>query len=408
MTGSEWDELWIDVHLATMAPGGAPYGRTDDGALAVKGGRIAWVGRRGELEAAPEKLAAAVHEGGGGWLTPGLIDCHSHIVHGGNRAREFETRLQGATYEEVARAGGGILSTVRATREAGEDNLFASARRRIEGLLGEGVTTMEIKSGYGLTVEGEMKMLRVARRLGRELPLFVVTTLLGAHALPDEFDGRPDDYIALVVGEMVPEAARAGLADAVDAYCEGIAFTPAQVETVFRAARAHGLPVKLHAEQFSDLGGGALAARYGALSADHLEYLGKDGVRAMADAGTVAVLLPGAFYFLRESQLPPVDLLQRNGIPIAIATDCNPGSSPTVSLLLMMNMACTIFRMTPEAALAGVTRNAAKALGLNHTVGTLEAGKAADLALWDVQHPAELAYAIGANPCRRVVKAATN
>ena len=408
MTGSEWDELWVDVHLATMAPGGAPYGRTDDGALAVKGGRIAWVGRRGELEAAPAKLAQAVHEGGGGWLTPGLIDCHSHIVHGGNRAREFETRLQGATYEEVARAGGGILSTVRATREAGEDNLFASARRRIEGLLGEGVTTMEIKSGYGLTVEGEMKMLRVARRLGRELPLVVVTTLLGAHALPDEFDGRPDDYIALVAGEMVPEAARAGLADAVDAYCEGIAFTPAQVETVFRAARAHGLPVKLHAEQFSDLGGAALAARYGALSADHLEYLGKDGVRAMADAGTVAVLLPGAFYFLRESQLPPVDLLQRNGIPIAIATDCNPGSSPTVSLLLMMNMACTIFRMTPEAALAGVTRNAAKALGLNHTVGTLEAGKAADLALWDVQHPAELAYAIGANPCRRVVKAATN
>jgi len=404
MSGRRWDAIWLNAELATMAEGKAPYGAIKDGALAVKDGTIAWVGRRAELPGRAEALAAAVHGAGGRWITPALIDCHTHIVHGGDRAREFELRLEGASYEEIARAGGGIRSTVAATRAASEEALFQGALPRLRALMAEGVTTVEIKSGYGLDVANEVKMLRVARRLGRELPLTVRATFLGAHALPPEFDGRPDDYIDLVCEKMLPKAADAGLVDAVDAFCEGIGFTPQQTERVFAAARARGLPVKLHAEQLSDLKGAVLAARYGALSADHLEYVRADGVKAMAKAGSVAVLLPGAFYFLRETQLPPVALFRKHGVPMAIATDCNPGSAPVTSLLLMLNMAATLFRLTPEEALAGATRNAARALGLAAERGTLEVGKAADFVLWDIAAPAALAYRFGFNPCAKVVR----
>jgi imidazolonepropionase len=378
MTASRggWDDLWVNGNLATMA-GGDGYGAVEDGAIAAADGRIAWIGRRADLPGAPESLAGALHDLAGRWVTPGLIDCHTHIVFGGNRAAEFEQRLQGATYEEIARAG---------------------------ALAAEGVTVLEIKSGYGLDVETELRMLRVARRLGERLPLRVVATFLGAHAIPPEFEGRADAYLDLVVEEALPAAAKAGLVDAVDAFCERIAFSPAQTARVFEAAGRLGLPVKLHADQLSDLGGAALAARYRALSAEHLEYASEDGLHAMAAAGTVAVLLPGAFYFLREARLPPIDALRRHGVPIAIATDCNPGSAPAVSLLLMLNMACTLFRMTPGEALAGITRNAAQVLGLSASHGTLAAGKAADFVAWDIGHPAELAYWIGANPCAGVVR----
>jgi imidazolonepropionase len=389
-----WDDLWVNGRLAAMTVGGAAYGAIEDGAIAAAGGRIAWVGPRRDLPGRPEQLARNVHDLSGSWLTPGLIDCHTHLVHAGDRAREFELRLQGASYEEIARAGGGIRSTVAQTRAASEDDLVASAQGRVDAFRREGVTTIEVKSGYGLDTANEAKMLRAARRLKG---VTVRTSFLGAHALPPEFEGRSGAYIDRVVEEMLP--AVAGLADAVDAFCEKIAFSPEETRRVFAAARARGLPVKLHADQLSDLSGAALAAEFGALSADHLEYTSVAGVDAMAGAGTVAVILPGAFYFLREKQLPPIEAMRKAGVPIAIASDCNPGSSPATSLLLMLNMAATLFRLTPEEALAGVTRSAAAALGLSASHGTLEVGKTADFAIFAIERPAELAYRIGANPC---------
>lgn len=399
------DVIWVGGDLASMEPGGGPWGKIQDAALGVKDGRIAWIGRQADLPERPRAMAREVRDFTGRWITPGLIDCHTHLVYGGDRAREFEMRLQGASYEEIARAGGGILSTVAATRADDEDSLLASAARRLAALTAEGVTTVEIKSGYGLDIETELKQLRVARRLGQQANVTVRTSFLGAHALPPGFDGDADDYIDFVCAESLPAAAEAGLVDAVDAFCETIAFSPEQVARVFHRAAALGLPVKLHADQLSDLGGAGLAARHGALSADHLEYAAEPGIQAMAAAGTVAVLLPGAFYTLRERQLPPVDLFRQNGVPIAIATDCNPGSSPATSILLMLNMACTLFRLTPEESLAGVTRNAAAALGLQQTHGTLAEGKVADFCLWDIADPAELAYRIGFNPLAGRVRA---
>jgi imidazolonepropionase len=399
-----WDDLWLNGRLATMAAGGrAAYGAIEGGALAAQDGKLAWVGRADELPGPPASLARARHDLEGRWVTPGLIDCHTHLVYGGDRSREFELRLEGATYEELARAGGGIVSTVKATRQASEDQLVEGALPRLAALLAEGVTTVEIKSGYGLELAGELKQLRAARCLGERLPVTVKTTFLGAHALPPEFADRPDDYIDAVVA-MMPEVAGSGLADAVDAFCDSIGFTAEQTARVFTAAAAEGLPVKLHADQLTDLGGAALAARFGALSADHLEFTGEAGAAAMARSGTVAVLLPGAFYFLRETKLPPIPAFRSAGVPIALATDSNPGSSPMTSLLLVVNMACTLFRLTPEEALAGVTVHGARALGLAETHGTLEAGKAADLAIWDIERPAELAYRIGFNPLSGVVK----
>jgi imidazolonepropionase len=390
----------VNAALATMQPG-APYGAVRDGALVVRDGQIAWIGQRSEI---PRTLRAPAElDGKGGWLTPGLIDCHTHLVYAGDRAHEFEQRLRGASYEEIARDGGGIASTVRATRIAPEAELLRVSGRRLARLLDEGVSTLEIKSGYGLDRDHELKLLRVARKLGNAHGVDVRTTLLAAHALPPEYAGRAEDYVALVCEEIIPAAARERLADAVDAYCETIAFSPEQVRRVFAAARSARLPVKLHADQRSDLGGAALAAEFGALSADHLEYAHAQGIAAMARAGTAAVLLPGAYYFLREKKLPPVAALRAAGLPIAIATDCNPGTSPVTSLLLMLGMACTLFRLTPEEALAGVTRNAARALGLADR-GSLAVGMRADLALWDIDDPAQLAYAIGANPLAGVVR----
>lgn len=396
------DRVWTGARLATMVAGGIPYGLVDDGVVAVRDGLIAFVGPGAEAPAFEAQETVAL---GGRLVTPGLVDCHTHLVHGGDRAREFELRLQGATYEEIARAGGGILSTVAATRAASEDDLLASALRRLDALLAEGVTTVEVKSGYGLDVETELRQLRVARALGRHRDVGVATSLLAAHALPPEYRGDRAGYLALVGGPLLDAAVAEGLADAVDAFCEGIAFTVAEVRALFEAARARGLPVKLHAEQLSNLGGAAMAAELGALSADHLEYLDADGVAAMRAAGTVAVLLPGAYYVLRERQAPPVALLREAGVPIALATDCNPGSSPLTSPLLVLNMACTLFRMTPEEALAGMTREGARTLGLAAESGTLEVGKWCDLAIWDVAHPAELAYRIGFNPLHARVRA---
>jgi imidazolonepropionase len=395
-----WDTLWTNVNLATLA-GCAGYGEIADGAIATRDGRIAWLGRRGDLPAGHR--ARVVEDGRGGWLLPGLIDCHTHVVYAGNRSGEFEERLNGVSYEEIARRGGGIVATVRATRAATQDELLAASLPRVESLLAEGVTTIEIKSGYGLALEPEAKMLRAARQIGASLPVRVRTTFLGAHAVPPEFAGRPDAYIDAVCEQMLPALAAEGLVDAVDAFCENIGFTAAQTARVFGAARALGLPVKLHAEQLSDQGGAALVARHRGLSADHLEYLGSEGIVAMAAAQTVAVLLPGAFYFLRETRLPPVQALRDAGVPIAVATDCNPGTSPLSSLLAAMNMACTLFRLTPLEALAGTTLNAARALGIARDVGSLECGKVADFALWDIARPADLAYGIGLDPCRVVV-----
>jgi len=397
------DALWINAHLASMTPD-RPYGALKDAALAVSGKEIAWVGTMEDLP--PESLSEArqVFDVKGAWITPGLIDCHTHLVYGGNRAREFEMRLQGASYEEIAGQGGGIRSSVAATRAANEDALFRQSARRLVSILAEGVTTVEIKSGYGLDLETEMKMLRVARLLGEKFPVTVCPTYLGAHALPPEFEGDSDGYIDFVCSEVLPKLASENLATAVDAFCEKIAFTTDQTERVFRAALTHGLRVKLHAEQLSDQGGASLAAKYGALSADHLEYLSETGAKALAESGTVAVLLPGAFYYLRESRTPPIDLMRRYRIPMAVSTDCNPGTSPVGSLLLMVNMACTLFRLTPEEALAGVTRHAAKALGLEERIGTLEVGKNADFVVWDISEPAELAYAVAFNPCSQVVR----
>jgi imidazolonepropionase len=395
-----WDSLWTNVHLATMTEERGAYGAITAGALAVRDGRIAWVGAEAEL---PHRDAAALIDGRGGWLTPGLIDCHTHLVFGGDRSAEFEQRLQGISYEAIARAGRGIASTVRATRAASAEALEQSARRRLEALRADGVTTVEIKSGYGLDRATELRMLEVARRLGDEPGIEVRTTFLGAHALPPEYRDDRAGYLDLVCEQVLPEAAERGLADAVDAFCEGIAFSPAETARVFEAAGRHGLPVKLHADQLSDLGGAALAARFGALSADHLEYASEGGVRAMAAAGTVAVLLPGAFYTLRQDQRPPVGLLRRHGVPIALATDCNPGSSPVVSLLAMLNMGCTLFGLTPEEALAGVTRNGARALGLSDR-GTLAVGQRADVALWRIERPAELCYWLGLAPLEAVLE----
>ena len=399
---AQFDTLWTNARLATMTAGGAAYGAVEDGAIAVRDGRIAWVGRRADLPGE----ARTSHDLGGAWVAPGLIDCHTHLVFGGDRAGEFEQRLKGATYEEIARAGGGIRSTVTKTRAASENELVQSAARRLKSLLAEGVTTIEIKSGYGLDVENEAKMLRAARRLGELYPVTVKTTFLGAHAVPPEFHGRQRDYIELVAGPMLDAVVKEKLADAVDVFAEKIAFTSEETAHVFKTAQAHGLPLKLHADQLSDQHGAALAARFGALSAEHLEHANEDGLAAMGRAGTVAVLLPGAFYFLRDTKLPPIDLMRRHKVPIAIASDCNPGSSPAVSLLLMLNMACTLFRLTPEEALAGVTRNAARALGLTDR-GTLEAGKVADFVVWDISHPAELSYWMGANPARTIIRGGT-
>ncbi len=391
--------LLTNARVATMT-GAMPYGLLEYGAIAVEGDLIAWAGALSDLPERYSKLTK--HDLGGRLVTPALIDCHTHIVAGGNRAREFEMRLQGASYEEIARAGGGIVSTVKATRAASEDELLADALPKVDALIAEGTTLIEVKSGYGLDLETELKMLRVARRIETVLPIRVMTTFLGAHAVPPEFAGQDDVYIDTVCVPALRAAHEAGLVDAVDGFCEGIAFQPAQIARVFDVARELGLPVKLHAEQLSNLGGAKLAASYGALSADHIEYLDEDGVAAMAAAGTTAVILPGAFYTLRETQVPPLEALRKHGVPMALATDANPGSSPLTSLLLTMNMGCTLFRMTPEEALAGVTRNAALALGATDC-GTIEENKRADLAVWDVSHPAELAYRIGFNPLHQCI-----
>jgi len=391
------DAVLTNVRLATMA--GPGYGEAGGDAIAFEAGRIAWIGASSSAPAGPRI------DGAGCWATPALIDCHTHLVYAGNRAREFEQRLAGASYEDIARAGGGINSTVKATRAASEEDLVDQALPRLRALVEEGVSVVEVKSGYGLDTDTELRMLRAARRLGGQLPVTIRTTLLALHALPPEFAGRADDYVDYVCREMIPAAAREKLADAVDGFCERIGFTAAQTQRAFEAARAHGLPVKLHAEQLSNQRGAELAARFSALSADHLEYADEQGIAAMARAGTVAVLLPGAFFFLREKQLPPVDLLRSHGVPIAIASDHNPGTSPYSSLLLMLNMACTAFRLTPAEALAGVTREAARALGMAQSHGTLETGKAADVALWEVEHPSELAYSYGTHRPHAVFRA---
>ena len=386
------DRVWKNARLATMTE--PDLGVIQGGVIAARGGLIAWAGPASE---APAFETSETVDCDGRWITPGLIDCHTHLVHAGNRAHEFELRLQGATYEDIARAGGGIVSTMKATRAASEDDLVASALPRLDALLAEGVTTIEIKSGYGLDIDSELKMLRAARRLGRERDVSVCTTFLGAHAVPPEHAGDADGYVAHVIGEILPAVAESGLADAVDAFCEGIGFTPSQTARVFEAAAHYGLPVKLHAEQLSNLSGAALAAQHGALSADHLEHLDETGVAAMAKAGTVATLLPGAYYFTREHKLPPVKMLRQAGVPIALATDCNPGTSPLTSLLLAMNMGATLFRLTVAECLIGVTRNAARALGLADR-GVLAADMRADLAIWNIERPAELVYRMGANP----------
>jgi imidazolonepropionase len=395
-----YDTVLTNAHLATMH-GDDPYGMIPNGAIVIRDGRIASVGPASALST---QSADRVIDLGGRWVTPGLIDCHTHIVYAGNRAHEFEMRLQGATYEAIVRSGGGIRSTMAATRAASEQALFDTAAPRIRRLLQEGVTTIEIKSGYGLDDATELRMLRVARRLGEVLPVRVVTSYLGAHTLPPEFEGRADAYVALMCDTVLPQLASAGLADAVDVCYEPIAFTRAQAEAVLRAAQRFNPPVKLHTGQFAAHGGGELAAAYRALSADHLEFCSDADIAAMQAAGTVAVLLPGASYFLRMQQLPPVERMRAQGLAMAISTDSNPGSSPVTSLLLMLNMACTRFGLTPEEALAGVTCHAAQALGLGATAGTLEVGKRADLAVWDIDHPVELSYALGANPCRGVLR----
>lgn len=386
------DLLITDCRLATMIEGGEPYGAIDDAALLIADGRIVWAGLRADL---PVHEPVESHRLDGRWVTPGLIDCHTHLVFGGDRSGEFEQRLGGATYEEIARAGGGIVSSVAATRAASEDALYASALTRLAGLKATGVTTVEIKSGYGLDRDSELKMLRVARRLGREAGVRVRTSYLGLHAVPPEHRANRAAYVDKAVDEILPAAHAEGLVDAVDAYCEPIAFSTDEVARLFEKARALGLPVKLHADQLSDGGGAALAAKYNALSADHIEHTGEAGVKAMAEAGVVAVLLPGAYLMLRETTPPPIGLLRRHGVVMAVATDCNPGTSPVASMTAALNLACVQFRLTPEEALAGATRHAAAALGLGDEAGTLEAGKAADLAVWDIERPAELCYWLG-------------
>ena len=397
-----WDGLLLDCRLATLTDNGQPYGRIENAALGWHDGRITFAASQAQLPAAPETLARHVESAGQAWITPGLVDCHTHLVFAGNRAHEFELRLRGAAYEEIARAGGGIVSTVEHTRAASEDELLAQSLPRARALTREGVTTLEIKSGYGLNLDSESKMLRVARRIGTELGVEVRTTFLGAHAVPADFSGRQSDYVDELCVRMLPAIAHAGLADAVDAFCENIAFTPSETRRVFETARGLGLPVKLHADQLSDLHGAALAAEFGALSADHLEYTSEAGVRAMAASGSIAVMLPAAFYTLRETRLPPIELLRAHGVPMAVASDLNPGTSPVLSLRHAMNMACTLFRLTPEEALRGATVHAARALGLDDR-GTLQPGLRADFVVWDVDHPAELCYWIGGNLARDIV-----
>ena len=389
--------IWENAHLATMQEGqDANYGLIEDGAIVVQAERLAWVGFRADLPS-QYRHGAMVHDARNALITPGLIDCHTHLVYGGQRANEFELRLNGASYEDIARAGGGIKSTVQATRMATEAHLLESAQKRLQNLMAEGVTTLEVKSGYGLSLAHEAKCLRVARQLAQQNPVNIKNTFLGAHAVPPEFANDAEAYIDSVVAMMAPLKAE-GLIDAVDAFCDRIGFTYAQTERVFQEAQRLDLPVKLHAEQLTDSHGASLAAKYGALSCDHLEWLSEEGAAAMAKSGTVAVLLPGAFYFLRETKLPPIEILRRHQVPMAISTDSNPGSSPCTSILLMLNMACTLMRLTPQEALAGVTRIAAKALGLKDR-GVLRAEQRADFVLWDVDHPSELSYAFGSNPC---------
>ena len=396
-TAAPCDRLWLGARLATLRVDMPGFGVVERGAVAVSGERIVFAGPQSDLPAAM-RAAPDIVQCDGRWITPGLIDCHTHLVHAGDRADEFELRLRGASYEEIASAGGGILSSVRALRAASEDELVRQALPRLDALIAEGVTTVEVKSGYGLDLPGERKSLRAATRLAAERRVTIQRTFLGAHALPPEAAGDKDAYIQAIVATMLPTLAREGLIDVIDAFCEGIAFSPAQVARVFDAAAALNLPVKLHADQRSNLHGAALAARYGALSADHLEYCDEAGAAAMAKAGVVGVMLPGAYYFLRETKPPPIDFFRKHGVGMAIATDCNPGTSPMTSLLLAMNMAATLFQMSVEECLAGVTRQAARALGLGAEIGTLEAGKSADLAIWNIERPAELVYRLGFNP----------
>lgn len=397
----QWDSIWINGSVATCEQG---YGMREEAGIAVKEGKIAWIGSLQELPDSLDHMASKIYDIRGYCLTPGLIDCHTHLVYAGNRAREFELRLQGVSYADIARQGGGIQSTVNATRAASEQDLLQESLPRAVDLMHSGVTTLEIKSGYGLDWPTELKMLRVAKKIESLLSVTVSRTFLGAHTIPKEFRDRPDAYVDLLCDEMIPTVAKEKLAESVDVFCENIAFNLAQTERIFKTARQNGLAVKCHAEQLSDSGSAKLAANYHAWSVDHLEHLSSAGIEAISKSGTVAVLLPGAFYFLRETQLPPIDLLRQHQVPIAIASDCNPGTSPIRSLLLILNMACTVFRLTPEEALGGVTRVAAKALGLEKTHGTLTVGKAADFAVWDVSHPVELSYYLGTNPLKQLVK----
>ncbi len=401
MTKKRWDAIWINATIATCVKDSQIL---VSGAIAVNDEQIAWVGNMAELESAPESLAEKVYDVKGFTITPGLIDCHTHLVYAGNRANDFEKRAQGMSYEEIAQGGGGIQSTVQQTRLASEDELFAESLPRAKALVASGVTTLEIKSGYGLDIATEIKMLRVAKRIASTLPITLKTTLLAAHVIAPEYKTRPQEYVDLICHEMIPLMATEKLADAVDVYCEKIAFNLQQTEKIFETAKRYHLAVKCHAEQLSDTGAGRLAAMHQALSADHLEYASIATIEAMAKAGTVAVLLPGAFYFLRETKLPPIDLLRKHQVPIALASDCNPGTSPVMSLPLVMNLGCTLYRLTPEEALHGVTRNAAKALALDETIGTLEVGKMADFIVWDVNHPVLLTYYAGWNPLHAYIK----
>ncbi|AGP88898.1 imidazolonepropionase [Alteromonas mediterranea] len=399
-----WDNLWVNAQIATMSSEvDAPYGLKPNCSIATRGDRIVWIGEEDSLPREAFPSTKNVIDCQGKLVTPGLIDCHTHLVHAGDRCNEFEMRLNGASYEEIALAGGGIVSTVNATRKSSEDELFNESASRLERLMRDGVTTVEIKSGYGLNLDDEKKQLLVAQRLGERLPVHVVKTFLGAHAIPPEYSGQSDAYIKEVSENILPALHSLGLVDAVDAFCETIGFSLNQVEQVFKVANKLGLPVKLHAEQLSNMKGTQLASQYNALSVDHLEYLDSEGVNSIKKSGTVAVLLPGAFYCLRETKLPPIKLLRESDVPIAIATDSNPGSSPVLSLLLMLNMGCTFFKLTPEEALLGVTRNAASALGLAHEIGSLEVGKRADIVLWNISNPAQLSHTVGHLPCEQVM-----
>jgi imidazolonepropionase len=398
-----WQSLYINVNLATMTDGGQSYGEITEAALAVNDGKIVWLGKMIDLPDYDDRHVEVI-DGQGQWLTPGLIDCHTHLVYGGNRANEFEMRLQGKSYQEIAAAGGGIAATVKATRTASESELFDKALPRLIALHNQGVTTIEVKSGYGLDTFNEIKMLKVAEQLANALPVTIKRTFLGAHALPVEYKGRADDYLELVCDEMIPRVAQENLADAVDVFCEGIGFDLKQTERVFSAARQHGLPVKVHAEQLSNLGATELAAKYNALSSDHIEFLDEAGIIAMKESNMTAVLLPGAFYFLRETELPPIALLRKHQVPMAVATDANPGTSPLHNIQLMLNMACTLFKLTPAEELAGVTCYGAQALGLSKSKGQLAIGFDADIALWDISQPAELCYQFGVNPLKALLK----